>query len=278
MLLGFSTWAMPELPIDIAVSHLKSLGFDAIEIGVLPRFSTALDKMDRSERIRIDRLLRDYDIKLSAVSAYLDMMTQDDEQCVQNIDYVKRAIDLAEAWSEQSVRPTVITGFGGSPGDLETQRDLLIERLNQLGGYAEARGVMVALEHHVGAALEMPEQVVAVMEQIESPAIRVNFDISHFNVMGIPIEESVEKMVGYAVHAHIKDESGRAPDHEYLVPGEGEFDYVRYLNAMQAHGYNGVISTEISVMVQQRSDYDPLVTASRSYEVVSKAFAEAGLR
>lgn len=277
MLLGFSTWAMPNLPIDVAVSHLRTVGFDAIEIGVLPRFSTALDKMDPSERTRIDRLLRDYGIKLSAVSSYLNMMERDEERFAYNLDYVKQAIELADQWREQSPQPIVITGFGGSPGDLDEQQGQLVERLNELGSYAEERGVIVALEHHVGNALELPEQVVSVMTQVESSAIRINFDISHFNVMGIEIEESVEKMMPYTAHTHIKDEAGRAPDHQYLIPGEGDFDYVRYLNAMQAHGYSGVVSTEISMMVQRRPDYDPLATATRSYEVVSQAFEEAGI-
>ena len=51
-----------------------------------------------------------------------------------------------------------------------------------------------------------------------------------------------------------------------------------YLQSMQRHGYAGVISVEISFMVQRRADYDPLATATRSYEVVSQAFAKAGLR
>lgn len=277
MLLGFSTWAMPELPIDTAVSHLSSIGFDAIEIAVLPRFSTALEKMDSFERKRIPRLLDDYKLKLSAVSAYLSLMEPDAEKFSQNLSYVQRAIELASEWFSEEQQPIVITGFGGAPGDLETQQDQLVERLNALGAQAEKRGVIVALEHHVGNAVETPDQVVAVMEQVESPAIRINFDISHFNVMGIPIEEAVAKVVPHAVHTHVKDESGTAPDHQYLIPGEGEFDYVRYLKAMQAHGYGGTVSVEISVMVQKRPDYDPIESARRSYEVVSQAFEEAGI-
>lgn len=273
---------MPTLPIDTTVAHLAELGFDAIEIGVLPRFSTALDAMDSAERKRIPRLLRDHGLALSAVSAYLSMMESDAEQFAQNRDYVQRAIDLAAewmtGWMEDEPQPVVVSGFGGKPGELETQLDPLVERLNALGDYAHERGVAVALEHHVGNAVETPEQVVAIMERVASPAIRINFDISHFNVVGVPIEESVEKMIPYAAHTHVKDERGRAPDHEYLVPGEGEFDYVRYLSAMDAHGYTGTVSTEISMMVQRRPDYDPLATATQSYRVLSQAFDAAGIQ
>jgi len=281
MYLGFSTWAMPDLPIDTVIAHLAGLGFDAIEIGVLPRFTTALDNLDAVERQRIPKLLRDHNLKLSAISSYLPMMEQDATKFAFNRDYVKRTVDLADEWRECWIPtgqpPVVVSGFGGKPGDIAALEPQLVDRLNEIGTYAAERNVVLAFEHHVGNAYETPDQTVALLQQIESPAVQVNFDISHFNVMGHTIEESVEKLIPYAVHTHVKDELGRAPDHQYLIPGEGEFDYIRYLRAMQAHGYRGGISTEISMMVQNRPDYDPLVTATRSYEVLSQAFANAAI-
>jgi inosose dehydratase len=281
MYLGFSTWAMPELPIEPVIAHLAGLGFDAIEISVLPRFSTALDTLDAAARRRIPQLLRDHNLKLSAVSSYLPMMEQDEEKFAFNRDYVQRTVALADEWRDLWIPngqpPVVVSGFGGKPGDIAALEPQLVDRLNALGDYAAAHNVTLAFEHHVGNAYETPDQTVALMRQVSSPAVRVNFDISHFNVMGYSIEESVAKLIPYAAHTHVKDELGRAPNHQYLIPGEGEFDYVRYLQAMQAHGYTGAISTEISKMVQNRPDYDALATATRSYEVLSRAFAEAGI-
>jgi sugar phosphate isomerase/epimerase len=272
MKLGYSTWGMPNVPIDVIIPHLAALGFDAVEICVLPNFATALPTLDQSERGRIAELLNRYDLTLSAVNYYVSMMEQDTDRYAHNLSQVKAAIDLAAEWIQDDHAPVVVSGIGGQPGDLATQQPQLVDRLNHLGRYAEARGITVALEHHVGNAAETPEQTIGLISQVESPAIRVNFDISHFNVMGIPIEESVAKMVPYAAHTHIKDERGIAPNHEYLVPGEGEFDYAAYFRSMRAHGYTGVFSVEISMMVQRRADYDPLATAARSYEIVSPAF------
>lgn len=277
MYLGFSTWAMPALPIDPVIAHLAKVGFDAIEICVLPHCSTALDKLDASERQRIAHLLRDHNLKLSAVNAYVDLMEPDETKFADNAAYVQRAADLATEWIQDGRQPVVVSGFGGRQGELTTRQGQLVERISKLGDYAQARGVVLALEHHVGNAVETPDQVVSIMQQVTSPGARINFDISHFNVVGIPIEESVDKIIPYAVHTHIKDEAGRAPNHQYLIPGEGVFDYVRYLKAMQAHGYTGAISTEISVMVQRRPAYDALATATRSYEIVSQAFIDAGI-
>lgn len=277
MQLCYSTWGMPTVPIDTTIAHLAGLGFDAIEIAVLPRYSTALDNLDSGARRQVAQLLQAHKLPLAALSSYLDMMEPNADAFAKNLAYVHRAVDLAVEWAQNGRPPVVITGFGGKPGDLATEQPLLVERLNTLGDYAQKRGVTIALEHHVGAAVETPDQVVAIMQQVTAPAIRVNFDISHFNVVGVPIEESVAKTLPYAAHTHIKDERGRAPNYEYVIPGEGEFDYVRYLKAMQTHSYTGVISVEISVMVQRRPNYDPLATAARSYEVVSQAFTAAGI-
>ena len=47
---------------------------------------------------------------------------------------------------------------------------------------------------HVGSIIDTPDRMLEVIRQVGSPAVGVNFDISHFNVMGIGIEESVAKM------------------------------------------------------------------------------------
>jgi sugar phosphate isomerase/epimerase len=115
------------------------------------------------------------------------------------------------------------------------------------------------------------------IELVGLPNVKVNFDISHFNVMGYSIEESVSAMAPLSVHTHVKDETGRAPDHQFLIPGEGVFNYVDYLQAMHRHGYTGYISAEVSVMVQRRPTYDPLQAATQTYATLSAAFDAAGI-
>jgi sugar phosphate isomerase/epimerase len=118
---------------------------------------------------------------------------------------------------------------------------------------------------------------VELLQTVNRSSVRCNFDISHFNVIGVPIEESVAALTPYTSHTHVKDERGIAPDHQFLIPGEGVFDYVTYLKAMRRHGYEGFITAEVSIMVQSRPTYDPLAAATQTYEVLSRAFEEAGI-
>ena len=93
----------------------------------------------------------------------------------------------------------------------------------------------------------------------------------------MPTEETVSALAPVSVHTHVKDQRGISPDFEFLIPGEGEFDYVDYLKAMQEHGYDGFITTEVSFMVQARKDYDPLAAADLTYQTLSKAFEDTGI-
>ena len=51
--------------------------------------------------------------------------------------------------------------------------------------------------------------------------------------MGRDLDEYLPLLIPYAVHTDLKDQRGRYPNHEFLVPGEGDFHYARYLTAME---------------------------------------------
>ena len=173
--------------------------------------------------------------------------------------------------------PAVNTTPGSRPEEWDTIRDLLVERTQELVEYAQSRSVTIAMEPHVGAAIDTPEKVLQLLELVDSPFLKVNFDISHFDIVGFTIEDTVAALAPHTAHTHVKDQRGRVPNYEFLIPGEGNFDYVSYLKAMQAHGYDGFITVEVSVMVQHRPDYDPFAAATLSYETLSHAFIEAGI-
>ena len=277
MKLGYSTWGMPKVPVDEALAHLAGLGFDGVELTVIPGYTTELSKLDAVERSRIRQLLQKHHLMLPAIAAHSSLLSNDKETHTANMARLKGAVDLAVEWAQGDIIPAIDTTPGGKPAEWDAVRDLLVERTRELVEYAQARNVTIAMEPHVGAVIDTPEKVLQLLALVDSPYLKVNFDISHFNIQGLAIEETVAALAPYTVHTHVKDERGLVPDFEFLIPGEGDFDYVTYLKAMQAHGYDGFISVEVSVMVQRRPDYDPLAAATLSYETLSRAFIEAGI-
>jgi len=277
MKLGYSTWGMPKVPVDEALAHLAGLGFDGVELTVIPGYTTELIKLDAVERSRIRQLLEKHHLILPAIAAHSSLLSDDTATHAANMARLKGAVDLAVELAQQDIMPAVNTTPGRKPEEWDTVRDLLVERTRELVDYAQTRNVTIAMEPHVSAVVDTPEKMLQLLELVDSPYLKVNFDISHFDIRGLTIEDTVAALVPHTAHTHVKDQRGRVPNYEFLIPGEGDFDYVTYLKAMQAHGYDGFITVEVSVMVQRRPGYDPFAAATLSYETLSRAFIEAGI-
>ena len=277
MKLGYCTWGMPTVPVDTFIPFLAQLGYDGIELTVIPGYTTALSSLDATERQRIARLLNDYHLALPAIAGHTHMVERDPDTAALHWSRLTAAVDLAIDWAQDGQPPAVDTTVGGTPEQWDELKPLMIERVGALVRYGEQRGVVIAIEPHVGSMLDTPDRVLELLDAIPSPYLKLNFDISHFNVMGIPIAESVAALAAHTVHTHVKDERGVVPDYQFLIPGEGEFDYVEYLQAMREHGYTGFITAEISIMVQRRPAYDPLAAAEQTYRTLARAFEQAGI-
>ena len=277
MQLGYSTWGMPTVPIDVSIPHLAFLGFDGIELTVIQRFTTELSTLDSAERKRIAALLEEHNLALPAIAAHSNLMDADVESHKRNMRRLKGGVDLAIDLAQGDNIAAVNTTTGGKPGEWDTKKDFLCERVGELVDYAAAKGVIIAMEPHIGAIIDTPAKVLELLEIIDSPYLKVNFDISHFDIVGMSTEETVSALAAVSVHTHVKDQRGISPDFEFLIPGEGQFDYVDYLKAMQQHGYDGFITAEVSFMVQARKDYDPLAAADLTYKTLSKAFVDADI-
>jgi inosose dehydratase len=278
MRLGYTTWSMQTVPAEDAIPMLAGLGYDSVEITVVPGWRDELDLLTPARRRRIKELLAEHNLALPALAGHRSLVATDPAVHAENWRRLQGAIDLAAEWATEGGPPVIDTTVGGKPTEWDDLRDVLLERLGRLCDYAGERGVTIALEPHVSSALDTPDKVLGVIRTVGRSNLKITFDISHFNVQGIPIEESVEKLVPVTAFTHIKDERGSAPNHEFLIPGEGEFDYVRYLKAMDRAGYTGDICVEISLMVQRRPDYDAYKAAEQTYRVVSAAFDKAGIK
>lgn len=277
MLMGYTTWGMPNLPIEVSLDHIARLGFDGAELTVCPGFSTELSKLDAAERRHIRQLFDRHRLALPSIAVHRDLVVEDPQAWEANFAYLRGSIDLALDLAGPEGIPVINNLVGGKSGEFEQHHALLVERLIQVLDYAAPRGVTIAIEPHVYTVLESALTTKALIEEIGSPSLRVQFDISHFDVLGFDIEETVEILGPLAVHTHVKDERGRVPDFEFLIPGEGDFDYVRYLKAMLKTPYNGFITGEVSVMVQRRPGYDPLAATTMTYNTLSRAFEQAGI-
>jgi sugar phosphate isomerase/epimerase len=277
LLLSHGTWGMPTVPIDAAIEHCAKLGYDGLSMAVKPGWTTDAATLDAAERKRILALFDSYNMELCGISGQTSLLEADAALDAENMAAVHRYIDLtAELQRPGHPLPVAMTA-GGKPDEWESSRSRLVERFGELARHAEQRGVTVMAEPHVSSALRNPDDVLWLLAQVNSPAFKIDLDTSHFHTQGMNIAPVIEKLGPHTAHVEVKDERGLAPDHEFLIPGEGNCDYVEILKALDRVGYSGFVDVEISFMVQHRPGYDPLAVAAQSYAVLSRAFEDAGI-
>jgi sugar phosphate isomerase/epimerase len=277
MRIGYSLWGMPRVPVEESLPALAAMGYQGVELSVRQEWNTELAALDGPYRAKIARLLDDTGLVLSAVAAHQNLCDLDEQATEASMAYLRASMDLAAELAQAGEPPIVASLVGGAPDDWDGRKELLAQRIHALGEYAQAQGVILAVEPHSGTALDLPDKTIWLLDQVAHPAVKLNFDISHMDVMGIGIDECVPTMAPYAIHTHVKDQRGIWPQHEFLTPGEGPFDFEHYLRAMHAASYGGFVVAEVSVMVQRRGDYEPMAHAQLAYDIFECAFQATGV-
>jgi len=274
--IAYGTYGMPDEGLSQALPRLAAMGYDAIELCIADGHPAAPLALAPTARRELQGLIRDCGLQLSAFMMLTNVMA-DDAGHEQNLRELGQACMLAHDLAVASP-PVVTTTVGGNPEPWDTDRVVLVERLREWATIGEREGCVVAVEPHVGSILDEPERAAWVVAEVGSLALRLNFDISHFSLRRYSPRYTVALLAPLAVHAHVKD--GRLVDGrpEFLLPGAGGFDYVSYLRWMQAAGYDGPITVEISRQISACADYDPYTAARFSFETLADAFEKAGIR
>src|ERR1700694_5079641 len=149
---------MRELPVEQQIAIVRGAGYASICLVSDARFAT-LDALtvDAPERLRIRRLPDAAGLELSAIAGHANLIEPDEVQRAANRDRLKATIDLAVDLAGPHGAPCVIGMGYGTPDRYEHERQALAEAFGELARHAESRGVVVALEPHVGQAFDLPE-------------------------------------------------------------------------------------------------------------------------
>jgi sugar phosphate isomerase/epimerase len=276
MRISYCTWGMMKVEIEQAIPAIARIGYHGIELAVTPGWPTDLVILDAPKRKLICQLLSEHGLALSAVAGHTSFCEDDPARNSANMQRLRDSLDLAVELATPGDPAILCSLIGGRMEEWDAKKELVAVRVHGLGEYAARIGAVLAVEPHSGTAFDTPEKALWLMNTINHPAVRLNFDISHFDIIGVGIDECVRSIAPWSVHTHVKDQRGIYPNHEFLTPGSGPFNFVHYLSAMQKAGYNGFIGMEVSVMVQRKPGYDPFVDAALGYYALLHAFNESG--
>jgi len=141
---------------------------------------------------------------------------------------------------------TIIATVGNTYDDetYETSRRRVIRNLSAVAQVAEDQGLTIVIEplntlvDHHGYWLTRMTQAVDIVQEVQSPAVKILMDFYHQQIMEGNIISNITEYVDEIGHFHTAGVPGR---HELVG---GEQDYGAIFRAIDATGYDGYVGLE----------------------------------
>jgi sugar phosphate isomerase/epimerase len=216
-----------------------------------------LDFFWSDEQVEIPKIKRQAaaaGLDIAVYSIGNDFFHPSSEVRTKQLAALKHGVDVANALEVDLMR--VFSGNHKEGYALEEGLDWIIEGLSEGADYAQAHGVVLALENH-GLMAGRSDQVRHIIDIVDSPALRANLDTGNFLLVGQNPTEAAHGLADVVALVHLKD-FARAPEgrtkHVYYgldkqpytgtVVGEGQVDLAAILEILREAGYDGWLSLE----------------------------------
>ena len=265
-----SAWAQSGRDTAFGIRMTKEIGFDTIDI-----FADPLD-IDARER----RLIRTEcaKVKLPIISvACVAAGLLDFNPAVQrfNLKRCKAYLDMCYEFEAKNLLLVL--------GEYIWERQVIppaeqwqtgVRNVRELGKYAADLGLEIALELEPFklSLVNNVDSMVRFLDDVASPAVRANIDVSHLQLSGVRPEE-LRRLAGKAIHVHLSDCDGKV--HGDLPPGRGVVDFVPYLREIKALNIDGAVSIELEYSPEPERIAE---WVKEAYTQTARLMNEAGLR
>ncbi|MFM0175663.1 sugar phosphate isomerase/epimerase [Paraburkholderia sediminicola] len=137
------------------------------------------------------------------------------------------------------------------------QENAVVENLRRAGDRASAAGLVIGIEHMIALPdmlLTNTEQVVALLDRVGHPAVKLIFDTGHVYEMGDDVNDAYRRARHHIGLIQFADMPGR------VEPGSGTIDFESLLK-----------------QIQQNGDLDQLIDLEHGWTEHSSAVESAGL-
>jgi inosose dehydratase len=275
--LGFSLYGMKSLALAEAVKECAEIGYDCVELPVMPDWPGDSAKLSADARRELVARLADHGVRLSALMENLPALGDDTQQAA-NLNRLKRACALAVELKQGDRPPLVETILGGKAGEFDAVKERLAGRLREWAQVAEGAKVTLAVKAHISNATQRPEQLIWLLKQVASPYLKGAYDYSHFQLQELALADSLSILLPHTAFIHVKDTQHAPGKRGFLLPGEGTIDYVEYFKLLAASSYRADVVVEVSGQVFGQPGYDPLAAARKCYNHLAPAMKSAGIR
>lgn len=251
MIIGYSTNAYGKYPLLEAVADIAGIGFKGIEIVCKPPHFSPLEPADGIDEA-LSSVLRRAGLAVTNVNG-LTLFADSDHHLPEavrspeerrriRVDHTLRSLRLAARLG----CPTLSLPSGEGVPDRGTAALVgrILGALEPVLPLAEALGVEVLIEPEPAFARNHGRQMAALLAELASKGIGLNFDAGHFFCAGLDPACAFEELFPWIRHVHLED---IAPDrsHRHLIPGRGAMDFLALFRTMARLGYQGNLCLEL---------------------------------
>ncbi len=134
----------------------------------------------------------------------------------------------------------------------------LYERTAELCKIAEDAGINLAIEIEPNQLVHSLSCFLELAERVQSPALKINFDVGHFYLSERDLFASMEKAKDFICYSHIDNMC--MGEHCHKLPWEGEIDLLAVYRKLKSLGYDGPVSLDIYIQ-----DYASVALACLKY-------------
>ncbi len=146
MTLGYSLYGMKSLSLDAALAACAKIGYDAVELAVMPDWPAAPASLSNADRRRLRERLKELGLSLPALMENLNLGVDDAADRGQ-LDRLKAAAELAHDLVPDQP-PLIETVVGGKTGQWPEVKDRFAKRLAGWVRVAEQTKTVLAIKPH----------------------------------------------------------------------------------------------------------------------------------
>jgi sugar phosphate isomerase/epimerase len=245
--LSCADFTVPLLPRTAALTVIRAMGFDAVDIGLFERSDHyRASELLLSPRESAAAVRQELDAAgLRASDVFLQIGAEPSQRAVNDPDASVRAanrrvFDQALEFVEE-LGVARLTGLPGVPQPLLDPKEtfeLAAEETCRRVDRASSRSVRYSIEPHLGSICATPAEANRFVESV--PGLTLTLDYGHFVSAGFNNAE-VHSLCRYASHVHAR---GGAPGRLQAPVAENTIDFGGMLRSLRDSAYSGYICLE----------------------------------
>src|SRR5919199_5119344 len=262
MKLAFSTNAFKKYSLEESIKAIADIGYSAVEI--LCDVPHAYPPTFGEKQIQsVKSLLSQYQLEISNLNAFTlfaitdtqhpSWIESDQQQRELRIMHTLNCVYLAKKMgaknlSTQPGGPIDTYYYGNkntsSSNNIRQLEKLFLDGLRRVATVAEENKIKILIEPEPNLLLENSQQFLSFLKNVNSDAVKLNFDIGHFFCVNEDPAALVNKLADYIEHFHLADISSNRV-HNHLIPGQGAIDFSSVFKAMHKINYKGFVTVEL---------------------------------